>query len=197
MSATPERLVRHAAIDRIFHWGTAIAMTLLLATSLLPILGVRFAWYGIHWVAGLVLTLLILVHIVRALFWQRPRTMLLLSAGDFRAGGAGKYTLAQKLMHLGWAVAVLTAVVTGLLLLQKAGVSFMERDPYARTLSGWGVITLLHDLSALLSVFLILVHVYFGILPEKRAYLRAMLTGTMRRSDLVAEHDLKRVDRGE
>ena len=50
---------------------------------------------------------------------------------------------------------------------------------------------------ALLSVFLILVHVYFGILPEKRAYLRAMLTGTVRRTDLAAEHDLKRVDRGE
>jgi thiosulfate reductase cytochrome b subunit len=73
----------------------------------------------------------------------------------------------------------------------------MERDPYVRSLSGWGVITLLHDLAALLSVFLVLVHVYFGILPEKRAYLRAMVGGFIRRSELAPDHDLKRVERGE
>lgn len=197
MSTSSDTQLRHAGIDRLFHWGTAITMTLLLVTSLLPILGVQFAWYGIHWVSGLILTLLILLHVVRAIFWQRPRTMLLLSAADFRAGGAGKYTLAQKLMHLGWAVAILVAVITGLLLLRKSGVPFLERDPYARSLSDWGVITLLHDLAALLSVFLILLHVYFAILPEKRAYLRAMVKGFIGRGELAAEHDLKRVDRGE
>jgi cytochrome b subunit of formate dehydrogenase len=197
MNAPGETIRRHAAIDRLFHWGTAITMALLLATSLAPILDIHFAWYGIHWVSGLVLTLLIVLHIVRALFWQRPGSMLLLSAADFRRGGAGKYTLAQKLMHLAWAVALLVAAITGVLLLRKAGVPFMERDPYVRSLSGWGVITLLHDLAALLSVFLVLVHVYFGILPEKRAYLRAMVSGFIRRSELAPEHDLKRVERGE
>jgi len=198
MSTAPaDALQRHAAIDRVFHWGTAITMALLLGTSLLPILGVRFGWYGIHWVSGVVLTLLIVLHIVRALFWQRPRTMLLLSAGDFRSGAAGKYTLPQKLMHLAWTVAILVAIVTGLLMLQKAGVPLVTRDPYARSLSTWGVITLLHDLAALLSVFLILVHTYFGILPEKRAYLRAMVKGWIRRSELAEEHDVQRVQRGE
>jgi cytochrome b subunit of formate dehydrogenase len=197
MSSADGTVLRHAGIDRWFHWGTAITMALLLATSLLPILGIHFAWYGIHWVSGLILTLLILLHILRALFWQKPGTMLLISAADFKSGAAGKYTLAQKLMHLGWAVAVLVAIVTGLLLLPKAGVPFMERDPYSRSLADWGVITLLHDLAALLSVFLILVHVYFGILPEKRAYLRAMLRGFIGRGDLAAEHDLKRIERGE
>ena len=43
----------------------------------LPIVGVRFAWYGIHWVAGLILTVLIVLHVVRAVFWQKPRSMLL------------------------------------------------------------------------------------------------------------------------
>jgi formate dehydrogenase subunit gamma len=195
---TPDPVqLRHAGIDRLFHWGTAITTLLLLVTSLSPILGIRFAWYGIHWVAGMVLTVLILLHILRALIWQRPGTMLVLSADDFRARGAGKYTLPQKLMHLAWAVAILVAVVTGLLLLRKAGVPFLERDPYARSLATWGVLTLLHDLAALASVFLILVHVYFGILPEKRAYLRAMVTGFIHRSELSEEHDLKRVDRGE
>jgi formate dehydrogenase subunit gamma len=197
MTAPQDAMLRHAGIDRLFHWGMAITMLLLLATSLMPIMGWNFAWYGIHWVSGLVLTLLILLHILRALIWQKPGTMLVISAADFRRSGAGKYTLAQKLMHLAWTVAILVAIVTGLLLLQKAGVPFMERNPYARTMAGWGVITLLHDLGALLSIFLVLVHVYFGILPEKRAYLRAMFKGFIGRSELTAEHDLKRVDRGE
>jgi cytochrome b subunit of formate dehydrogenase len=148
-------------------------------------------------VAGLVLTVIILLHIVRALFWQRPGSMLLVSAADFSRHGAGKYTLAQKMMHLGWAVALLVAIVTGLLLLPKAGVSFMTRDPYAYTRATWGALTLLHDLAALLSVFLILVHVYFGILPEKRAYLRAMITGRITRAELREEHDVARVERGD
>lgn len=191
-----ERLVRHAGFDRAFHWGTAITMTVLLLTSFLPILGIRFAWYGIHWIAGLVLTLLVLLHVVRALFWQRPRTMVP-DSQDLKPRGAGKYTLAQKLMHLGWMLAVLVAIVTGLLLLRKAGVPFLERDPYVRSQGSWGIITLLHDLAALLSVFLILVHVYFAILPEKRAYLRAMVKGWIGREELAAEHDLKRVESGD
>jgi hypothetical protein len=88
-------------------------------------------------------------------------------------------------------------IVTGLRLLRKSGVPFLERDPYARSAAGWGVLTLLHDLAALLSVFLILVHVYFGILPEKRAYLRAMIRGYITRSALAEDHDVKRVERGE
>jgi cytochrome b subunit of formate dehydrogenase len=196
MANDTQKLQRHAGVDRLFHWVTAVTLTLLLATSLLPILGVRFAWYGVHWVAGIVLTLIILLHIVRALFWQRPGSMLL-TAADFSARGAGKYTLAQKLMHLGWTLAVLVAIVTGLLLLRKAGVSFMTRDHYAYSPGTWGFVTLLHDLSALLSVFLVLVHVYFAILPEKRAYLRAMVSGFITRRDLAAEHDVERVERGE
>lgn len=196
MASDNQTITRHAGIDRAFHWVMAATMLLLLATSLLPVLGVRFAWYGVHWVSGLLLTLVIALHILRALFWQKPRSIMI-SGADFQAGGAGKYTLAQKLMHLAWTVAVLVAVITGLLLLRKAGVPFLERDPYVRSLGAWGIITLLHDLAALLSVFLVLVHVYFAILPEKRAYLRAMLKGGISSADLAQEHDLSKVDRGD
>jgi formate dehydrogenase subunit gamma len=194
--AGDNRITRHAGIDRAFHWLMAATMLVLMATSLLPLLGVRFAWYGAHWVAGLLLTLVIVLHVLRALFWQRPRTIMI-SGGDLKPRGAGKYTLAQKLMHLAWTVAVLVAIVTGLLMLRKAGVPFLVRDPYVRSLAAWGIITLLHDLAALLSVFLVLVHVYFAILPEKRAYLRAMLGGGISRGELAQEHDLEKVDRGE
>ena len=197
MSNDNQPLLRHARIDRWFHWVMALTTAVLMVTSLAPILGLRFAWYGVHWVAGLVLTLIILLHIVRALFWQRPGTMLVLSAADFSPRAAGKYTLPQKLMHLAWAVALLVAIVTGLLMLQKAGVPFMQRDAYAFSPRGWGVMMLLHDFAALLSVFLVLVHAYFGILPEKRAYLRAMMRGFISRADLKAEHNVERVERGE
>jgi formate dehydrogenase subunit gamma len=196
MASDNQKITRHAGVDRAFHWVMAATMLLLLATSLLPVLGVRFAWYGVHWISGMVLTLVIALHILRALFWQKPRSIMI-SGPDFRARGSGKYTLAQKLMHLAWAVAVLVAIVTGLLLLRKAGVPFLERDPYVRSLAAWGIITLLHDLAALLSVFLLLLHVYFAILPEKRAYLLSMLKGTISRADLAQEHDLTRVDKGE
>lgn len=196
MSSDNQTLVRHAGIDRAFHWIMAATMLVLLATSLLPVLGIRFAWYGVHWVTGLLLTLVIVLHAVRAIFWQKPRSIAI-RASDLRAGAAGKYTLAQKLMHLAWMIAVLVAIVTGLLLLRKAGVPFLVRDPYVRSLESWGIITLLHDLAALLSVFLLLVHVYFAILPEKRAYLRAMLKGGISRAELAKEHDVSKVERGD
>jgi formate dehydrogenase subunit gamma len=196
MSPDNQTVSRHAGIDRAFHWVMAATVLLLLVTSLLPILGVNFPWYGVHWVSGLLLTLIIALHILRALFWQKPRRMLF-AGSDLRPRGAGKFTLAQKLMHLAWSVAILTAIVTGLFLLRKAGVPFLERDPYARSLESWGILTLLHDLAALLSVFLILLHVYFAILPEKRAYLRAMISGNIGRAELAQEHDLSKVDRGE
>jgi formate dehydrogenase subunit gamma len=196
MTSDNQKVLRHAGIDRAFHWVMAATMLVLLATSLLPVIGVRFAWYGVHWVSGLLLTLIIALHILRALFWQKPRSIMI-GGADFKARGAGKYTLSQKLMHLAWTVAVLVAIVTGLLMLRKAGVPFLARDPYVRSLASWGIITLLHDLAALLSVFLVLVHVYFGILPEKRAYLRAMLSGSIARAELEREHDLTKVDRGD
>ena len=196
MANDNDKVIRHAGIDRLFHWVTAATMTVLLATSLLPIVGVRFAWYEVHWISGVILTLFILLHIVRGLFWQRVGTITP-RPSDLSPGLPGKYTPAQKLMHLGWTVAILVAIVTGLILTVKSGVPFLTRNPYAYSLKVWGVMTLLHDLAALLSVFLILVHVYFGILPEKRAYLRAMVFGWVRRGELKAAHDLDRVARGD
>lgn len=196
MASDNQKITRHAGIDRAFHWVMAATVLLLMITSLLPVLGIRFAWYGVHWVSGLLLTVIIALHILRALFVQKPRAIMI-NGADFQPRGSGKYTLPQKLMHLAWTIAVLAAIVTGLLLLRKAGVPFLERDPYVRSLASWGIITLLHDLSALLSVFLVLVHVYFAVLPEKRAYLRSMLKGSIPRADLAQDHDLAKVDRGD
>lgn len=200
MASEPsDKLQRHAGVDRLFHWVTAATMIVLLVTSLLPILGIRFAWVKIHWIAGLLLTLAVLLHILRALFQQSLRVIMLRPADFAELSGArpGKYSLPQKLMHLGWTVAILVAVITGLVLMKKAGTPFFVRDPYVLQLKTWGILTLLHDLAALLSVFLILVHVYFGLLPEKRMYLRSMIRGWVTREELGLVHDPERVARGE
>jgi formate dehydrogenase subunit gamma len=196
---TQDRVVRHAGVDRLFHWVTAATMLVLLATSLLPVVGIHFAWVQIHWIAGLLLTVAVILHILRALFVQKPKVIALSGADFAELSGArpGKYSLAQKLMHLAWMVAVLAAIATGLVLMVKAGTPLFARDPYMLTLKTWGWLTLLHDLAALLSVFLVLVHVYFGLLPEKRMYLRSMVQGWVTREELRANHDVERVARGD
>ncbi len=194
-----DSLRRHAAPDRIFHWVTAATMFVLLGTSLLPIIGIRFAWLVPHWVAGLVLTAMVLFHVYRAVAALNLRAMQLKGADFAELKGAkpGKYSLPQKGMHVAWMVVVLVAIATGLILMVKAGVPFLTRNPYLLQLKTWGLLTLLHDLAALGAVFLVIVHVYFGLLPEKRHYLKSMLRGNVSRAALAKDHDLAKVERGE
>ena len=70
-----ERILRHKAFDRLLHWISAASVLTLLATGLLPVLGVDFDWITIHWVAGIVFIAAVLVHIVRASFWQHLGSM--------------------------------------------------------------------------------------------------------------------------
>jgi cytochrome b subunit of formate dehydrogenase len=194
-----EAVLRHAVIDRAFHWITAATMTALLITGLLPVLGVRFEWLEIHWIAGVLLTLAILLHIVRAISVQGLRAMRLRlrDLREFQGTRPGKYSIQQKAIHLAWSVAVLVAIVTGVLLMVKAGTPILPRNAYLFTRPTWGVINLAHGLAAVLSLLLIMVHVYFGLLPEKRMYLRSMVRGWLTRAELAENHDPDRVARGE
>jgi cytochrome b subunit of formate dehydrogenase len=47
----------------------------------------------------------------------------------------------------------------------------------------WGVTYVLHDLAALLAVTLVMIHVYFALIPENRMYLRAMIRGWVTRQE--------------
>jgi len=199
-SGSSGRVLRHAAVDRWFHWITAATMLVLLATSLLPVVGIRFAWVEIHWIAGLVLIAALLFHAVRALTVQRVRLVVPRPADLGELSGnrrPGKYTLAQKLMHLAITIALLTAAVTGVLLMIKAGTPLFERDPYRFSIATWGVLTVLHDAAAYGSLFLVMLHIYFSLRPEKRMYLRAMTRGWMTREELRMNHDPVKVDREE
>ena len=100
-------------------------------------------------------------------------------------------------MHLAITVALLTAAITGVLLMIKAGTPFFERDPYRFSLVTWGWLTVLHDAAAYGSLFLVMLHIYFSLRPEKRMYLRAMTRGWMTREELRANHDPVKVDREE
>src|SRR5262245_38445065 len=55
-SRVPERVKRHSLAARAFHWIMAASMLTLLVTSFAPILGWKFDWVQIHWMAGLALT---------------------------------------------------------------------------------------------------------------------------------------------
>lgn len=177
-----DRVQRHAGIDRLFHWLTALAVLILMATGILPHAGVHFDWVAIHWITGLVLTVLVLFHLVRSLFWQHLASIWF-SLAEFRARRAVKYTIAQRLMHHAMGLMVLMAVITGLLMLKKVQTPFFIRDPYFLGAGSWGVVYFLHGLAALVAVTLVMIHVYFALLPENRRYLRAMTYGWISREE--------------
>ncbi len=65
----PARIPRHSLTARIFHWVMAASMLTLLVTAFLPKVGVQFDWVAYHWIAGIILTISILFHIVHATFF--------------------------------------------------------------------------------------------------------------------------------
>jgi len=153
------------------------------------VLGIKFNWVVVHWIVGIVLTVLVLFHIVRSLFWQRIKCMFWVSAKELTGKSVGKYTIAQKLMHHAMTVMIMAAVITGCLMLMKMDTPLWKRDPYTLSQATWGVIYVIHGAAATLAVTLVLLHVYFAIIPEKRMYLRAMIKGWVTREELAAHHE--------
>lgn len=165
-----------------------MAVIVLGATAFLPILGLRFAWVPLHWMAGIVLTLSILFHLYRVLFVHGLGNMM--PGGDdikevvqgVRGQGhdglsEAKFDALQKGYHAAASIAVLAATVTGLLMLAKIDTSFWRRDPSILSDQTWGVIYVVHGGSAMILIFLFMLHVYFALLPEHRAFLLSMLRG--------------------
>jgi formate dehydrogenase subunit gamma len=200
----PDRVTRHLAVDRAYHWIMAGSVLTLLVTSLLPILGIKFDWIVIHWVAGVVLTCAVAFHILRALIWQ-DRGAMWIGRLDFRraiqsirwvlrrtrqpADLPGKYPLLQKLYHHGVALAVLATIVTGGLMMVKVDTPFWVRDPYWLTSQSWGVIYVVHGLGTLFVLALVMVHIYFAFRPEKLWITRSMVLGWIGRGEYLANHD--------
>jgi cytochrome b subunit of formate dehydrogenase len=181
-------------------------MLALLFTGFLPILGLRFPWVDAHWIAGVILIALVLFHIIRALFVLRFADMWA-GCREFRESFAmttkevfggnstdrrfGKYSVGQKMFHHAVAIVVLTACVTGVIMMVGVDSPFWERNPLFITEKTRGVVFLLHGLAGLCSITLIMVHVYFAIRPEKRYMTRSMIRGWISRREYESHHDPK------
>ena len=191
-SAEGRRVSRHEAIDRAFHWVMALAIFALIITGVAPIIGWRFAWLNLHWISGLILTFVVVFHIIRSIFWQDFKSMIL-SPKDFgepfdSAKKPGKYSFEQKGMH--WAVTIVagTVIVTGVLLFMQIDTPFWDRTN-SMAESTLGLVFLLHGLSTLALIALASTHIYFALRPEKLFYTRSMVQGWISEEEMTANHD--------
>ncbi|NQV56851.1 MAG: cytochrome b/b6 domain-containing protein [Rhodospirillales bacterium] len=199
-----DRLVRHQLADRLYHWTLATSVIVLLGTAFLPIAGFKFPWLEAHWIAGIVLTVIVLIHIVRALVWQDHMAMWVGMADLKRSVQSvnwilrrrsnapdlpGKYPLLQKLYHHGIASVVLTLIGTGLVMMVKIDTPFWQRNPYLLSADTWGWIYVVHDLAAMAALALIIIHIYFAIRPEKLWITRSMILGWITRREFREHHD--------
>ena len=178
---------RHKGPDRAFHWLMALSVLLLTGSAFLPIIGIRFDWLPIHWISGVALTVLVLFHLIRVALVQGFREMMPGSGdvSEMRSGLSGKtvdlppakYDAYQKGYHWASAIAVLAVTITGVLMLVKIDTPFWRRDPSLLSDPQWGVVYVIHGFASLAILFLIIVHIYFAILPEHRRVLVAMISG--------------------
>ena len=203
-SAVPGRVLRHRLAERLFHWSMAVCMLVLLATGFLPVMGVKFAWVDPHWIAGVILTVLVLFHIVRALFFLAASNIWIrwceflgsVTATTKEALGGprlkrkiGKYSVGQKGFHHAVAIVVLVAIVTGLIMMIGIDGPFWDRNPFIISESARGFVFVLHGFAGLLSITMVLVHIYFAVRPEKLYMTRSMLRGWISREEFEQNHD--------
>ena len=207
-SEIPARIPTHSLVARLYKWIMSPAMLTLVFTAFLPRVGFQFPWVTWHWIAGAVLTVLIIFHIFHASFWlnfwaiwpdridiaDRYRTILrFLGRPAPLPRKSAKYPLDIKLSHGAFMAAGLTAIVTGVLLMSRVRTIFFPRNPYLFSDMTWGMIYVLHGIAGVGLIALVLVHIYFTLIrPEYRPVLKAMIFGWMSRDSYLAEYDPKR-----
>ena len=199
-----KKIIRHHLPDRIFHWVMAVCILVLLFTGFLPIVGVKFSWVDPHWIAGIFLTVAIIFHIIRAVFWQDfwsivirfkdikgawESTRWALNIGETVPGKPGKYPILNKLYHHMVSTMSVIVVSTGLLMMVKIDTPWWERNPYFFEDWTWGVVYVLHDFASLFFISLVIVHIYFGLRPEKLWMTRAMILGWITRKEYEEHYD--------
>ena len=211
-ASVPERVPRHSLGARLFHMIMAIAMLALLVTAFLPKVGVQFPWVTYHWIAGIVLTISVIYHILHATFvldfwsiWPDHEDMEDASRRFKRAlgesapppGKFAKYPLENKLYHLVVMLAGLAAIGTGLFMMKRVETPFFTRNPYLFGDMTWGWMYVLHGLAGVGFVALVTVHIYFAIRPEKLFITKSMIFGWITREQYLEHHDPRRWPVGE
>ncbi len=207
IAAVPDRVVKYSLAARMFHWIMAASMLVLLFTGFLPIVGIQFAWVTIHWVAGVVLTLSIVYHMVHAMFFLDPWSVwvgpsdIVESMRRLRRqlGGsvnppprAGKYKLDNRLYHTAVLITGLGATITGVIMMFRVETPFWTRNPYLLTDQSWGYVYVIHGVCSIGLVTLTMAHIYFAIRPEKLWMTKSMIYGWIGRKDYLEHHDPQR-----
>ena len=202
-AAVPEKITRHTVAARAFHWIMAASMLALMITGFFPLVGIEFPWLTIHWVAGVLLTVSVLYHMVHATFFldfwsiwigpsdiqevvQRVKRQL---GQDVEVQRHPKYPLDHRLYHLAVMVAGFAVIGTGLVMLLRIDTPLLARNAYFFASETWGLIYVLHGLGGALFVMLTLTHIYFAIRPDKIWITKSMLFGYVDREDYLAHHD--------
>jgi formate dehydrogenase subunit gamma len=200
----PEKVERHTLVTRVSHALLAAAVLTLLITGFVPVLGLKFPWVTIHWIAGLTLaayTIFHTVHVVtkRSLgtmwvsarevgeMWNRMKLMVGSDAPEPRK--PGKWGTENKAFHHLVSVAGLVVIATGLLMMLRVNTIFAPANPYIMSDTTWGMMFALHGLAAVVFVGAIMVHIYFALHPEKHWITWSMIKGWISRRDYVWHHD--------
>jgi cytochrome b subunit of formate dehydrogenase len=204
ISAIPARVPRHSRVARGFHWLMAASMFTLLFTAFLPKVGVEFPWVTYHWIAGTVLAASVVFHVFHASFYLDfwaiwpDKTDLEDAIRRLRRffGQAvppprrfAKYPLENKGFHGAIIAAGLSVIVTGLLMMSRVRTIFFPRNPYLFDDMTWGWMYVVHGLAGVGMIALVMIHVYFGVRPEKRPITKSMIFGWMSRDFYLKEHD--------
>jgi cytochrome b subunit of formate dehydrogenase len=159
-----------------------------------------------------VLVVAVLFHLVRSLVWQDWRAVMFGAAdieeavatvrGALRLDGEpatkpGKYSFAQKLIHLCFAIVVLAVAATGGLMMAHVETPWWRPNAYLLSDASWAIVYVVHDLAALLLITMVMTHVYFALRPEKLFFTRSMIRGWITRAEFEEHHDPNRwqVDR--
>jgi cytochrome b subunit of formate dehydrogenase len=119
--------------------------------------------------------------------WESTRWALKISEKD--AGKPGKYPILNKLYHHMVSTMSIIVVSTGLLMMVKIDTPWWERNPYFFEDWTWGVVYVLHDFASLFFISLVIVHIYFGLRPEKLWMTRAMILGWITRREYEEHYD--------
>jgi cytochrome b subunit of formate dehydrogenase len=206
-AALPKQIPRHSLVARLFHWIMAAAMFTLLFTAFLPKVGVQFNWVTWHWIAGIVLTVSVLFHIIHASFWldfwaiwpdkadlvdmtKRVRRFMGQSAPPPRR--FAKYPFENKLYHGAIIATGLSVIGTGVFMLFRVRTGLFPRNPYLFNDMTWGLMYVLHGLAGVGLIALVMVHVYFAVRPEKLDITKSMVFGSMKREFYLEHYDPQR-----
>jgi len=203
----PAKVARHSLAARLFHWLMAASMFALLITAFLPKVGVQFPWVTYHWIAGVVLTVSIIYHIIHATFFMDfwsiwPDKADLEDASNRMKRFMGqdapaprrfaKYPLENKMYHGVILLTGLAVILTGVFMMFRVKTAIFPRNPYLFGDMTWGLMYVLHGLAGVGLIALIMVHIYFAVRPEKFVLTKSMVFGTLPKEYYLEHHDPER-----